>query len=43
MKLDPTLHWRAKYSLGNSDSRSITGLPHTYSCEPIDVRMRWKK
>ncbi len=29
MKLDPTWHWRAQYSLGLSDSAAITSAPHT--------------
>ena len=43
MKLDPTWHWRAQYSLGRSDSLDTTGWPHSYSWEPTAVPMRWQK
>ena len=43
MKLAPMWHCRAQYSLGCSASFSITGAPHSCSCEPTALRIRSKK
>jgi hypothetical protein len=43
MKLAPTWHCRAQYSLGFSDIFEITSLPQTYSWEPTALVMRSQK
>ena len=43
MKLDPTWHWRAQYSLGRKDRPSTTGCPHSYSWEPTALPIRSQK
>jgi hypothetical protein len=40
MKLAPTWHWRAQYSLGFSDSVRMTSAPKIASCEPSACDMR---
>ena len=35
MKLDPTWHWRAQYSLGRMESCETTDCPHSISWEPV--------